>query len=102
MQNWLWHERSRSSSLRSIGGSEERNSEISDHCIYDVPGMSTLNTPLSDFEGTPLSAVTSFSAFTTPQSHRQANASPSSFPSTTRRTGGQSSHILSMYSTQDR
>jgi actin-related protein 10 len=64
--------------------------------------MSTLDTPLSAAEGTPLSATTSLSAFTTPQSHRPANASPAAFPSTTRRSGGQSSHILSMYSTQDR
>lgn len=67
--------------------------------------MSTLKTPHSVLEGTPLSAYTPLSNFSTPQSLRGSttNVSPSPFPSTSRRSGGgQSSHILSMYSTQDR
>lgn len=64
--------------------------------------MSTLNTPLSAVDGTPLSAVTGFSDFSTPKSVRGTHGTPSPFPSTSRRSGAQSSHILSMYSTQDR
>ena len=67
--------------------------------------MSTLNTPHSAIEGTPLSAFTNLSNFSTPQSLLGGggpHASPSPFPSTSRRSGGQSSHLLSMYSTQDR
>jgi len=61
--------------------------------------MSVYNTPLSTFEATPLS--TSFTGLSTPQSHRHANTTPSPLPSASRRSGGQS-HLLSMYSTQDR
>lgn len=61
--------------------------------------MSTLDTPLSVAEGTPLSAFTSLSNISTPQSHRVGHGTPSPFPSTSHR---QSSHLLSMYSTQDR
>jgi hypothetical protein len=64
--------------------------------------MSTLNTPLSALDATPLSTLTPLSGFSTPQPLPPPNASPSPFPSTSRRTGGQPSHILSMYSTQDR
>src|SRR5436190_2560611 len=65
--------------------------------------MSTLLTPYSAIEGTPLSAFTSHSNFSTPQSLLgSTNPSPSPLPSASRRSGGQSSHILSLYSTQDR
>ena len=64
--------------------------------------MSTLNTPLSAAEATPLSSLTGLSNVSTPQSFRTSHETPSPFPSTSHRTGGQSSHLLSMYSTQDR
>src|ERR1700737_990485 len=63
--------------------------------------MSTLDTPLSAVGGTPLSALSNFS---TPGSFRESHGSPSPFPSASaaRRSAGQSSHLLSMYSTHDR
>ena len=86
--------------------------------IYDpgsvstTRGMSHLDTPLSttmDAGGiTPLSALTPLSSFSTPQSLRNSTtatrhiASPSPFPSTSRKATSQSAQILSMYSTQDR
>ena len=62
--------------------------------------MSTLYPHTPAVEGTPLSVSTPLSSFSTPQSLRTIHASP--FPSTSRRSGGQSSHLLSIYSTQDR
>jgi len=68
---------------------------------FHASQMSTLNTPVTG-EGTPLSAF-SVSNLATPESSRLTNVgSPSPFPSTSRRTGGHSSQLLSMYSNQDR
>jgi len=62
--------------------------------------MSTLNTPLST-TATPLSSF-SLSNLATPDTSRHVNATPSPLPSTSRRSGGHSSQVLSMYSTHDR
>jgi hypothetical protein len=62
--------------------------------------MSALNTPLSVTGGTPLSSF-SPSSLVTPDIHGNV-ASPSPMPSTSRRSGGHSSQLLSMYSTHDR
>src|SRR5947207_2770030 len=59
--------------------------------------MSTYNTPLSTFTTSPTS---SFTGLSTPQTTRNVNVTPSPFPSTSRRSGGQS-HLLSMSSRHD-
>ena len=67
--------------------------------------MSAPNTPASPAQETPFSVLSSFTAKSnpaTPQSFRIGHGTPSPIPSTSRRSGGSSSHILSMYSTQDR